>query len=82
MAVRWLSAALIFLVGASISFVVLWLVWFYFSAVVGGTECDRGTCPAFGEWVSENTGLILGVLATLSILSGVWLTKRVLRRDS
>jgi hypothetical protein len=78
---RWLSAALIFLVSASVSFVVLWFVWFYISAAFGGTECDRGTCPAFGEWVSENAILILFMLAALSILAGLLLTRRLNRRD-
>jgi hypothetical protein len=67
---RRLSAALIFLVCASVSFVFIWFVWFYVSAAF------------FGEWASENRTAILFVLATLSVLAGLLLTRRLLRRDS
>jgi hypothetical protein len=81
--VRWLSAALIFVVSASVSFVVLWLVSFLFIIFpFGGTECDRGQCPAFGEWASENNGLILVILAALSALAGLLLTRRFVRNGS
>ncbi len=80
---RGLSAALIFVVSASVSFVVLWLVSFLFIIFpFGGAECDRGECPAFGEWAAANNGLILVILAALSALAGLLLTRRFLRDGS
>jgi hypothetical protein len=77
---RWLSAALIFVVSASVSCVVLWFVWFFAVLIpFGGTECDTGQCPAFGEWAWENNELILSILAALSLLAGLLLTRRFLR---
>jgi hypothetical protein len=79
--VRWLSAALILVFSASVSCVVLWFVWFFVVLIpFGGTECDRAQCPAFGEWAWENNVLILSILAALSLLAGLLLTRRFLAK--
>jgi hypothetical protein len=72
---------LIFVFSASVSCVVLWFAWFFAVLIpFGGTECDRGQCPPFGEWAWENTVLILSILAALSLLAGLLLTRRFVRR--
>jgi fumarate reductase subunit C len=77
-----LSAALIFVFSASVSCVVLWFAWFVISFTLGGTECDRGQCPAFGEWASEHGNAVLIILALLALLAGLLLTRRFLREGS
>jgi hypothetical protein len=78
-AMRWLSAALIFVVSASVSCVVLWFAWILVVIYFGGTECDRGECPALGEWASENGVIVLVILAVVSLLAGLLLTRRFLQ---
>jgi hypothetical protein len=79
---RWLSAALIVVVSASVSFVVLWFIWILVIVFFGGTECDRGECPALGEWADENRGFFQVVLVTMSVLVGLFVARASLRKES
>jgi hypothetical protein len=49
---------------------------------IAGTECDRGECNAFGEWLDESDGaatISFAVVAVVSLLVGGLVARRVWR---
>lgn len=76
---RWLGAGLLFLVSTALICGALFFLWIVFVLFIAGTECDRGTCNAAGEFAYEYGRAVLVTLVALSVLAGVLLTGLFLR---
>jgi hypothetical protein len=75
-------SALVFVFNAFVWFVFLWMVLFVALALFGGTECDRAECSGLGEWASENGGVVVVIVAAVSVVAGLLSTRTFLRKRS